>query len=421
MGMNIPQGVESNSLAPLKFFITAIFSFVVLNILIIINTNQGNFNLSYLRNFPVLTMVHLAALGWIVMVIIGAMHQLVPVVLEVPLKSQKLAETTFYIYFVGVIGFVINLFKTNFDFPLIIFASLIFLALILFLINIFLTFLKVEKINLIMWYLIFTLVYFFITICFGLLLVFNLHWGFFDLNPDNLIKAHSHLAVLGFITLIIMGVSYKLIPMFALSSGYKETKGKLSLILLNIGIWLLFFGFLLEKKLLQFSATLILFLAIIFYLLQILEITQKRFRKFYEVNLLYSFSACFSLLILASGALFYVFLKIPKNFNLYYGYAYLGFMGWISFFIIGQLHKIVPFLVWLNKYSEKVGLEKVPLMKDMVSEKLEKIEFYFINIGVYLTFSGFIFAFNFLIIVGSTFCLLGTLIFTYNMLTVLKK
>jgi len=94
MGMPLPKGIESSSLSPLKFFFSAIFFFLLLNILIIINTNNSIFEFSYLRNFPVLTLVHLAALGWTIMIIMGAMHQLVPVVLEVPLYSAKLAEVT---------------------------------------------------------------------------------------------------------------------------------------------------------------------------------------------------------------------------------------------------------------------------------------------------------------------------------------
>lgn len=421
MGIVIPKRIESSSLAPIKFFFSAIFFFLLLNILIIVNTSNGVFEFSYIRNFQVLTMVHLAALGWAVMVIIGAMHQLVPVVLEVPLYNFKLAEVTFYSYFVGVAGFVLSLYLVNWGLPVIIFSLLIFLALFLFCINIILTVKKVEKINLIGWYLIWALFYFFATFVFGFLLALNLHFGFFQTNPEILIKAHSHLAVLGFVSLIIMGVSYKLIPMFALSHGFKETNGKINLILMNIGIWLLFFGFLLDKKLMLTLATIILFLAVVFYLLQIYEILQKRFRKFYEVNLLYSISACFSLFILAAGALLYVFGIIKGDLNFHYAYSYLAFMGWISFYIIGQLHKIIPFLVWLNKYSEKVGLQKVPLMKEMVNEKLEKLEFYVMNIGVYGTFLAFVFNLKILILTASCITFLGAILLTCNLVRVLKK
>lgn len=131
MGMPIPKGIESSSLAPIKFFFSAIFFFLLLNILIIINTNKGIFEFSYLRNFQVLTMVHLATLGWAVMIIIGAIHQLVPVVLEVPLYSAKLAEVTFYSYLVGVTGFLLSLYLVNIGLPIILFSSLIFFALFL--------------------------------------------------------------------------------------------------------------------------------------------------------------------------------------------------------------------------------------------------------------------------------------------------
>ena len=43
------------------------------------------------------------------------------------------------------------------------------------------------------------------------------------------------------------------------------------------------------------------------------------------------------------------------------------------------MYKIVPFLVWFHKFSVKVGLEPVPMLKDMFNEKFAKIEFVLMN------------------------------------------
>ncbi|HLR79910.1 MAG TPA: hypothetical protein VK119_04955, partial [Bacillota bacterium] len=44
-------------------------------------------------------------------------------------------------------------------------------------------------------------------------------------------------------------------------------------------------------------------------------------------------------------------------------------MGWIIFSILGYLYKIVPFLWWTHKFSNKIGQEKVPTLKEMIHEK----------------------------------------------------
>src|SRR5690625_1249475 len=68
---------------------------------------------------------------------------------------------------------------------------------------------------------------------------------------------------------------------------------------------------------------------------------------------------------------------------------FLYIMGWIVFSILGYLYKIVPFLWWTHKYSDVIGKEKVPTLKDMINEKMSVILFTMFFIGlVGLTIGG---------------------------------
>src|SRR5699024_4054176 len=49
--------------------------------------------------------------------------------------------------------------------------------------------------------------------------------------------------------------------------------------------------------------------------------------------------------------------------------VFLYIMGWIIFSILGYLYKIVPFLLWTHKFSNEIGQEKVPTLKEMINEK----------------------------------------------------
>ncbi len=50
-------------------------------------------------------------------------------------------------------------------------------------------------------------------------------------------------------------------------------------------------------------------------------------------------------------------------------------MGWVIASILGYLYKIIPFLWWTYKYSERIGKEKVPTLKEMINEKASVILF----------------------------------------------
>jgi hypothetical protein len=71
--------------------------------------------------------------------------------------------------------------------------------------------------------------------------------------------------------------------------------------------------------------------------------------------------------------------EVHEGFRLLYGW--LAFVGFTGFIIVGQTYKILPFLVWFNKYSDKVGQAHVPMLKDMFDERLAKIEFWLMLAG----------------------------------------
>ena len=48
--------------------------------------------------------------------------------------------------------------------------------------------------------------------------------------------AHAHLGVVGFFVMLILGVSYRLIPMFTLTEVQSKRRAALSILLLNIGL-----------------------------------------------------------------------------------------------------------------------------------------------------------------------------------------
>ena len=86
-----------------------------------------------------------------------------------------------------------------------------------------------------------------------------------------------------------------------------------------------------------------------------------------------------------------------------------------------MMYKVVPFLVWFHKYSDKVGKEKVPLLKDMFSERIGSIQFWLINIGVPGVMVGLYLENQIIVGIGLTIMFIASLLFGYNMFTVFTR
>ena len=87
------------------------------------------------------------------------------------------------------------------------------------------------------------------------------------------------------------------------------------------------------------------------------------------------------------------------------------FSGFFAFLITGHIYKIIPFLVWFEKFSPLVGKQKVPMLADMVPQKSAQAQFVFCAVGVVLVAFALVFQSTLFIDAGASFLLMGTLAF----------
>lgn len=402
-----------------KYFIAAAASFVILNFLLVINYTAVN---GFHFQPKILALTHIATLGWITMVIFGAMFQLVPVVLEVKLYSEKLAEIQFWIFLIGIIGLVTGFW--NFDTGIHLTASAIILniAILIFAFNIIVTMTKVKKWNITGYYLAAAIFYLITTGIAGLLLSINLGFPFIKISHLQYLNLHAHIAFIGWVSLVIMGVSFKLIPMFTLAHDYSIKSGTIAFWLLNIGLLGISTVMHYQNLTIYFYISAGLIAAgIFFFLIQMYIILKKRLRKKADVSIKFSKFAYTLLGITTLFGLLITFTNISNEMNVTLIYGYLIIFGYISMLIVGQMYKVMPFLVWYNKYSSKVGIEKVPMLKDMFREKIAATGYYFMVTAL----AGVIFSFASQIqaglLISFIFMFIGSLIFLFNFSYILLK
>jgi len=90
------------------------------------------------------------------------------------------------------------------------------------------------------------------------------------------------------------------------------------------------------------------------------------------------------------------------------------FFGFFAFIITGHLYKIIPFLVWFERFSPLVGKQKVPMLADMLPQKGSDAQFLLSSIGVSIVAIAILFKSSMLIGAGASFLTLGAVIFLRN-------
>lgn len=419
-----PAGLVSTAYAPpfkivLKYFIAAIASYLLANVLLLFNydTFQGHHFQPKL-----LSITHIATLGWITMIIFGALFQLIPVVLQVKLFSEVLAEIQFWIYLFGVIALTYSFWFFTIDLPLTLGASLINLAVIIFLINVIVTLTRVKEWNITATYLTAALFYLLVTAAAGLLLAINLGFPYIEGNHLVYISYHVNIAVVGWVAMVIMGVTFKLIPMFTLSHNFSKRSGKWAFVLINAGL----IGFLYELhapdlKILYFLSAFLTAFGIFFFLYQVYLIFKERIRKKLDAALKYSVTSFIFFGISTIFSLLFLFIDYTTINNISLAYGYVIFFGFISMLIIGQMYKILPFLTWYHKYSSKAGLEKVPMLKDLYNEKLSYISYYLMLGAVIGVPAATLLSINEAVFIFFLFMMISAALFGFNMIKILVK
>lgn len=423
--MSAPTNIAS-SIAPSfsmvkKYFIASIISFVVMCVVLLFNhTDIGGHHFQP----KLLALTHIATLGWITMIIFGAMFQLIPVVLEVKLFSERLARIQFWLYVASIIGLVYGFWFMKFGAHLTVSASLLAIAMFIFIFNILATMARVTKWSITGLFLLAALLYLAFTAIAGLLLSINLGYPFISRIHLDYLKIHAHLGFIGWVAMVIMGVGLKLIPMFGLSHGFPTTPSKVAYLFLNLGLM---------GTTIQWTFTgagwmlnlyiILLFIGIAAFLFQLLLIFKHRMRKVLDLGMKHSAVAFgfFFVSAVVGGVLAFVEFgskEIKEAVVLVYGFLVL--VGFFSFLIVGQMYKIVPFLVWFHTFSDKVGKEQVPMMKDMFNEKIGEVQFWMLIVSIVSSLAGLLSEQSWLLFSGFALLLLASLVFAFNMITVFR-
>jgi hypothetical protein len=61
--------------------------------------------------------------------------------------------------------------------------------------------------------------------------------------------------------------------------------------------------------------------------------------------------------------------------------AHLLFVGVVGFVVMGSLYHVVPFIVWVHRYSDRLGFEPVPMIDDLYDDRLAAVDGALVTLG----------------------------------------
>jgi cbb3-type cytochrome oxidase subunit 1 len=326
---------------------------------------------TYHYNQYVIALTHLIALGWLGSVVMGTAYQLVPVALETRLHSERLARWHFALHLLGVAGMVWMFWIWNMK-QVGHFGCLFGAGVVLFVYDLGRTLARVPRWNVVAGGIAASLAWLSLTLLAGLYLVSAKCWPQISpFHPIAAMHAHAHLGVLGFFLMLIVGVSYKLVPMFTLSQMQSRRRAWWSLLLLNAGLLGLSVAILLGHRV-KLLFAIVAIAGFVVYGVELRAILSARKRAALDWGLKHFLTAVSLLAPLSALAIVLCWPGLPTTAftaQLENVYGFLAIFGVVTFAIVGMLYKIVPFLVWYASYSRHIGRSKVPSLAELYSPR----------------------------------------------------
>jgi hypothetical protein len=328
-----------------------------------------------------LALTHTVTLGWITLAIMGASYQLIPIVLEREIWSERLARWQLAILAVAVTGMVAHFLLGTWP-GLAAAAGLLAIGIALHLLNIGMSLRGFTRWTFTARLVVLAYGGLALTTVFGLALAANRVCPFLPGEFFPTLHAHVHLALLGWVAPMILAVTARVYPMFFLAPAPRRWHSFLQLWGLAAGVPAVVLG-LLGVPALLVAGALAVAAAAGAHVAWACEMAWGRKRPGLDWGLRLVLTAT---AFLAPAAVLGVAMATDRlagpRVALAYAVVMLG--GWISLTIVGMMLKIVPFLVWYRAFSPRAGREPMPTLAELSWPRAEGLAYVLLTGGVVL-------------------------------------
>ena len=416
---NSTLGNNTSHKVVVPFYVYAALSLLVATILLLFTTNAFT---QHSFHPHTLAITHTMALGWGTMMILGASHQLVPVLIEGKLYSEWFAYLSFVLAGAGIPLLIYSFFTFNLGWPAWIGGILVNVAILFYIINLAISILQSKQENVHAIFIFTAAAWLFATTMVGLFLLFNFTLLIFPKDSIHYLSLHAHLGIVGWFLLMVIGVGSRLIPMFPISKYSNPQKLWLIYFLINAGLVVFIIQFIF------FPNTLNYLLPVAFIVISLglfaqycYHAYQQRIRRQVDEQIKISLVAVLMLVlpIIFLLIILFVLLASAKNTELVLSYGFSIFFGWITAIILGMTFKTLPFIVWNKIYHQKAGLGKTPNPKDLFNNTVFKNMGVFYLLGFFLFTAGILWSDDLLKKTSAVLLIVMAILYNWNVFKIL--
>jgi hypothetical protein len=312
----------------------------------------------------VVAVTHLFTLGWITLSIFGSLYQFLPVALSEPIRWIRVSYLTLGLFAPGLLAFAWGLVGGGTGWT-IGGATAFGAAIVLFCGNLAATLRRAGKRDLTWWALAAAGAYLFLTAVLGLSLSGNLRWPFMGAGRWPALGVHIHLALAGWVFMVVIGVGARLLPMFLLSHGVGEGWGKGAAWLVAVGVGLLVAFHHAPPFLAQWLPAFIIAAGMVSFFVQAALWFRHSVKPKLDPGLRLAGAALVVLVLgLALGG--HGLATGWASGTGIAGYGAAVILG-LSLFVAAHYYKIVPFLVWYHRFGPNAGRAPVPTVSQLYS------------------------------------------------------
>lgn len=357
----------------------------------------------------VAAVTHLFTLGWLTTTIFGALHQLLPVALGAPVRSIRLGHAAFVVFVPGVASLVAGLAAAS---SALYHAGigLVGAGIVLVVGNVGASLLASRRRDVTWAAVAVAITALASTLVLGVVLLHNVETGFLAEARLRVLVAHLHVALVGWVLVMIVGMSHRLLPMFLLAHGADTRWTRRALALLAAGVVVFAVGAGGGIEPLAWAGAALLEGGIVCFLVQARAFFRARIRPRLDVGLRFAATALVFLCIAALlGPL--VLFTGAEHPRLGTGYVLVGLLGGIVLYVVGFFYKIVPFLAWIARFRGRMGKETVPTVAELYSARVATVQLVVMAAGVGALGAGTIAGHAHSVRIGAALFALGVVLF----------
>jgi len=385
--------------------------------------------LASLRPAYLLPHVHLLLVGWVCVTIMGAMTQFVPVWSDVSLHSRRLARAQLVFVVVGVAGLA-TAFASGQYTATVVPGAVLLAGFWMFVYNVGRTLpsLNVRRLDVTETHFLCALAFVVVATSLGVTLAADYRWSLLAETPfqrESVVSAHATFAVFGIVVTTVLGAMYQLVTMFTQTelSGVEVQFQRFGKAAYPSGVIALALGRLFTVDAVALGGVALVLVSLSGFGFVVLRKLRESLVGVTEHPMLVRYVvASFALLawvLLAASEL--ARNPLSSGFSGVAATAHVLLVGFVGFVVVGTLYHIVPFLVWVDSYSDRLGLEDVPMIDDLYDTRLERADLVLTFLGSVGVVVGIRLGNTAVVIASGALAAVGYVVFAVNLLLVVSR